>query len=192
MSAEGQILPWRVLESELILDNRWAKVRRDSCQIASGLIIPDYFYWEGGDFVQVLALTTTNDVVLTRQYKHGVKEVVLELPAGFIDADDENPLLAAQRELREETGFAGGEWTSLGALNVSSAKATTRAFVFLAQNVSLVGTQKLDPNEEIECSQVSIPEFKKLIASRAIHDSNSIATAFLAFNVLESHAGADH
>jgi ADP-ribose pyrophosphatase len=65
------IHPWRILETKLVLDSRWARVRLDSCELASGLTIPDYYYWEGGDFAQVFALTQSGEVLLTRQYKHG-------------------------------------------------------------------------------------------------------------------------
>jgi 8-oxo-dGTP pyrophosphatase MutT (NUDIX family) len=105
----------------------------------------------------------------------GVKEVTLELPAGLIDPGDKSPLEAAKCELREETGYAGGKWISLEALNVSSAKATTRAMVFLARDVALTSAQNLDRNERIECVQVSLEEFMKLISNGAIHDTSSIA-----------------
>jgi len=180
------IRPWRVISSELVFDNRWARVRRDSCDLGNGVTIPDYFYWQGGDFVQVFALTTSGEVLLTRQYKHGVKEIVIELPAGLIDLTDESPLAAAKRELSEETGYSGGRWTPLGILNVSSAKATTRAFSFLALEVMLVSQQQLDSTEQIECLRVSQDSFMKMIVSGTIHDSSSLATSFLAFNAKEA------
>ncbi|HWG20070.1 MAG TPA: NUDIX hydrolase [Terracidiphilus sp.] len=176
---------WRVQESELVLNNRWAKVRRDSCELANGVLIPDYYYWEGGDFAVVFALTVNGEVLLTRQYKHGVREITLELPAGLIDAEDESPLMAAHRELREETGYAAGEWSSLGTLNVSSAKATTRAYIFLACEVTAAGAQSLDQNEEIECLEVSLEEFRRLVLCGSIHDASSIAAGFLALNLLQ-------
>ena len=185
MSESGRNMqPWRILNSEFVLNNHWAKVRKDSCETANGLLIPDYYYWEGGDFAQIFALTENDDVLLTRQYKHGVKEVALELPAGLIDPSDESPLAAAKRELSEETGYTGGEWTSLGELNISSAKATTRASAFLARNVIPTGQQKLDPNEDIVCLRVCLGELIRLISDGAIHDTPSIAVAFLALRML--------
>jgi 8-oxo-dGTP pyrophosphatase MutT (NUDIX family) len=178
------IHPWRILHSERVLDNHWAKVRKDSCELESGLTVPDYYYWEGGDFALIFALTVSGEVLLTRQYKHGVKEITLELPAGLIDSADESSLAAAQRELREETGYAGGEWRSLGELNISSAKSTTRASAFLARNVEMTGAQKLDRNERIECVSANLAELMRLIEDRTIHDAPSIATIFLALRAL--------
>src|ERR1700733_14757048 len=94
------IKPWHILKSKLVFDNRWAKIRLDECELPNGQVVPNYYYWEGGDFAQVFALTTANEVILTRQYKHGVKEIVTELPAGLIDSN-ETSIAAAKRELRE-------------------------------------------------------------------------------------------
>ena len=174
-----QEMVWRVIQSELALSNKWAKVRCDTCELPNGTVIPDYFYWEGGDFVQIFAVTPSNEVVLTRQYKHGVKEIVTELPAGLIDRS-ETPLLAAKRELTEESGYTAPIWVNLGVLNVSSAKATTRAHVFLAKDASQTFEQQLDANEEIEVILVNSEQLHALIATREIKDSSSLATTLLA------------
>ena len=176
---------WQVSHSDLVLNNKWAKVRRDTCVTATGNKVEDYYYWEGGDFAQVFALTDDGRVLLVRQYKHGVKEVVLELPAGLVSAgDDDSPLATARRELLEETGFEAREWRDLGRLNVSSAKATTRAYPFLATNTQRVGEPKLDENEDIEVALVKIPDLLDLISTGAVRDSNSIACCLLALRVL--------
>jgi ADP-ribose pyrophosphatase len=177
------IRPWLVRKSQLILDNRWAKVRLDECELPDGKVVPDYYYWEGNDFAQIFALTSTNDVVLTRQYKHAVKEIVTELPAGLIDLNEE-PLAAAKRELEEETGYTATEWVELGQLNVSSAKATTRASAFLAKDVQKTTDAKLDSTEEIEILIVTIDELLDLMSEGAIRDANSVATTLLALRAL--------
>jgi len=184
MTFEKRIERWQVKDSELALNHRWAKVRRDTCILPNGFEINDYYYWEGGDFAQVFALTPENQVVMVRQYKHGVKEIVLELPAGMIDADDTNPLATARRELMEETGFEASEWQKLGVLNVSSAKSTTRAYPFLAQNARQVREANLDDNEAIEIMLCSIPELLNFITKGEIRDSNSIAACLLALRSL--------
>jgi len=177
-------MPWRVRRSNLVLSNRWARVRRDECELPDGHLIGDYYYWEGGDFAQVFAITAAEEIVLTRQYKHGVKEVVLELPAGLIEASDRKPLATAKRELREETGFTGGRWLPLGRFNVSSAKAATRSHSFLANGVARKHEQRADPKEVVDVTLVGKSELCELIAAGAIRDANSIATSFRAFQVL--------
>lgn len=181
---EERIENWVVKDSTLVLDHRWAKVRRDVCILPGGFEIDDYYYWEGGDFAQVFALTSENQVALVRQYKHGVKEIVLELPAGMIENADVNPLDTARRELLEETGFEASEWRALGVLNVSSAKATTRAYPFLALGAQQIDQPSLDVTEAIQVIQCSIHEVLDLITKGEIRDSHSIATCFLALRAL--------
>lgn len=181
--SNNSIRPWRIRKSQLILDNKWAKVRQDECELPGGVVVPDYYYWEGGDFAQVFAVTSTNEVLLTRQYKHGVKEVVTELPAGLIDLN-EAPIAAAKRELEEETGYTAMEWVELGQLNVSSAKATTRASAFLAKDAQKTTDAKLDFTEEIEVLVVTIDELLDLISQGSIRDANSVATTLLALRAL--------
>ncbi len=179
------IHPWKVLYSKLVLNSPWAKVRCDKCELPNGKTIPDYYYWEGGDYVQIFALTPTNEVVMTRQYKHGVKEVVLELPAGMINSKNETPLAAAQRELSEETGYIGKNWIGLGTLNVSSAKSTTRAYAFLLKNAERIVEAHPDETEMIEVCLPKLDELRDLVARNEIRDAGSVATIFLAMQNLE-------
>jgi ADP-ribose pyrophosphatase len=181
---EKNLEKWQVKESIRVFDCPWAKVRRDSCVLPDGSEIDDYYYWEGGDFAQVFALTEDSQVILVKQYKHGVREIVLELPAGMIETDDSSPLVTAQRELLEETGFEARTWRSLGILHVSSAKATTLAHPFLAKNALWIQSPHLDDGEDIQLIFCSIPEVLNLIAKGTIRDANSIATCFKALQAL--------
>jgi len=95
--------PWRVLKSALVLDNAWARVRKDRCALPNGTVIQDYYYWEGGDFAITFAVTEQEEVLLVRQYRHGPREVVVEIAGRLINTEKESPMEAAQRELLEET-----------------------------------------------------------------------------------------
>jgi 8-oxo-dGTP pyrophosphatase MutT (NUDIX family) len=172
--------PWRTLSSELVLDNRWARVRRDICELPNGHIIPDYYYWEGGDFAQVFALTASNQILLIRQYRQAIKQVVLELPGGLLDPADPDPLQTARRELEEETGYTSQNWTRLGALSLSASKSTMRAHAFLAQNVTPSSATTHELTEDLEIVLVSLDEFHQLVSTGAINDACSIAITHMA------------
>ena len=181
---EKKVAKWQTKDSVLVLDNRWAKVRRDVCMLTDGTEIDGYYYWEGGHFAQIFALTPEDQVILVRQYRHGVKEVNVELPAGLIDSYDLNALKNAQQELLQETGFEAETWTSLGVLHTSPAKSTTCSYHFLAKNAKKVQNPHLDETEAIEVILCPIAEVLSMIAKGEIQDSNSVATCLLALQAL--------
>src|ERR1700761_4271663 len=82
------------------------RVRSDTVELPDGTIIENYFVRESRGFAVIAAVTPERDVVLVRQYKHGIATITLELPAGMIDPG-ETPESCATRELAEETGYAG-------------------------------------------------------------------------------------
>lgn len=175
---------WQVIRSKRVLSNRWAQVNKDVCRLPNGSVLEDYYYWVGGDFCQAVAVTDDRLVLLVEQYKHGVKEIVLELPGGLIDDEEASPLSAAQRELREETGYTSDHWSKLTYLHVSSAKATTKAHLFLATNATKVSDPSFDANEQIRVVAVPIEELMSLIQKGRIRDASSVAGCLLALTNL--------
>jgi ADP-ribose pyrophosphatase len=97
---------WKVLASHNAFDHRWYVVRRDTLQLPDGTI-DDYFVSVRPDVAVVVALDRSGQMVMVRQYKHGVREMTLEFPAGTFE--DEQPEAAALRELEEETGYIPGK-----------------------------------------------------------------------------------
>src|SRR5947209_2135944 len=83
LTSEERLLiqPWTLLSSEMAFDHRWYKLRRDTVKLPNGRIVDDYFVSQRPNVAIAVPLTTENNVVLVRQYKHGVQAITLEFPA---------------------------------------------------------------------------------------------------------------
>ena len=95
---------WEIIESAYLIRRPWLTARRDRVKLPTGVEIPEYYILEYPDWVNVIAITKEGKFVLVRQYRHGIKETRYEICAGVCETGEE-PLLSAQRELYEETGY---------------------------------------------------------------------------------------
>jgi 8-oxo-dGTP pyrophosphatase MutT (NUDIX family) len=96
--------PWKLLDTEYLVDAPWLKVAKEKCELPNGKIIDDFYTLWQPDWVLILARTTEGKWVMTEQYRHGTGKITLEFPAGIIDKG-ETPEQAALRELQEECGY---------------------------------------------------------------------------------------
>lgn len=96
--------PWKLLNTEYLVDAPWLKVAKEKCELPNGKIIDDFYTLWQPDWVLILARTTEGKWVMTEQYRHGTGKITLEFPAGIIDKG-ETPEQAALRELQEECGY---------------------------------------------------------------------------------------
>ena len=101
--SKKELKKWEILKSKRIIDNKYLKVRQDTVRLPDGTIYNDYYVREEKGWSAIFCLTEDGKVVLNRQYKHGIGEIVLELPAGRIE-EGESPEESIKRELEEETG----------------------------------------------------------------------------------------
>lgn len=174
---------WKLLSSKMALDNRWFKVRQDKVQLPNGKILDDYFVWESGDVAMVVSITSDNKIVLVKQYKHGSQQIMIECPAGYTN-DSEDPLLAAKRELVEETGYEIKTIEPLAKLINAPTKENGIIHVFLARVGKKVIKQNLDVSEEIEILEVPVPDVLKMIENGEIWATASISAIFISLNKL--------
>lgn len=127
------------------------------------------------DWVNILAFTVDGLAVAVRQYRFGTASMTLELPAGVVD-NGEAPLRAAMRELLEETGYAAGEWVSLGSCASNPALMDNRTHLFLALCCSPARAQEPDPHEEIEVVLLEQDELLNRIRTQQIDHAIAMAT----------------
>ena len=146
------IKPWKVLETSYFRP----RFRIDKCELSNGNLL-DATILEFRSWANVLALTKNGEVVLVKQYRHGVCEVLLEFPGGVVD-DGEDPLEGAKRELLEETGYTVSDITFVGKLYPNPALQTNTLYCFLALGAEKAGEQNLDAGEDIEVQLVPLNE----------------------------------
>jgi 8-oxo-dGTP pyrophosphatase MutT (NUDIX family) len=146
------ITPWKILESSYLRK----RIRVDKVELSNGKTFEPMVF-EFRNWANVIALTKDQQVVLIKQYRHGVQQVLWEIPGGVIE-DGEDPRIGAQRELLEETGYATSNIVQVGRLYPNPANQINFIYSFLALDVELVGGQHLDAAEEIEVHLVPLDE----------------------------------
>lgn len=180
----SSIQPWKIINSQLVFDHQWCKVRQDEVELASGKVIDDFFVNVRPDIVLVLAVTQNQEIVFVRQYRHGVGEILLELPGGSFNSQIENSLTAARRELEEETGYVAPQMRLLSTLYDNPVKDTNKIHLIIAENAHPSGTQQLDVTEDVEIVLIPLEKVLERISTGEICVSGTIAALFLGLNFL--------
>ena len=122
--------PWTTLQRRVEFSGGPIReIARETVQLPDGRIIDDFYTARMGDYALIYAVTTEGKVLVLRQYKHGVGRVCLTFPGGYI-APGEDPSVAAERELIEETGYRGGAVTSLGSFVTNANQGCNTAHLF--------------------------------------------------------------
>lgn len=174
MNPDTDPQPWQVESSEYIHQLPWFTVRKEAIRMENGGTIPNYFLFEYPSWINVVAVTTEGELVLIRQYRHGIGGVHYELCAGVVDPGEE-PLVAAQRELLEETGFGGGEWQLIMTSSANPGTHTNLTYSYLATGVTPKQAQHLEHTEEITVHVVSAQRAYEIISQGEMMQSLHLA-----------------
>ena len=135
-------------------------------------------------WINVVAITPQDEVVLVKVYRHGIRQTVLEIPSGGVEASDGSILDAARRELLEETGYGEGEFVETGRLSPNSANHTNTVHCFLATGVQHINEPALDETERLEIVTMPLWEVIKLARSNGLFQSLHLASLFFALDKL--------
>ena len=126
---------WKVLKSEYLSSQPWFTVRREEVELPNGNRIPEYYIFEYPEWINVIAITKEQKFVFVSQYRHGLGITAHELCAGVCEKEDASPLVSAQRELLEETGYGNGNWSELMVIGVNPSTHTNLTYCYLATDV---------------------------------------------------------
>lgn len=141
----------------------------------------DFYILESADWVNIIPITQEGEVILIRQYRHGIQDMALEIPGGIVEPDD-TPREAALRELEEETGYRAEQISALDHVWPNPAFLDNRCYTFLARDASPTGDQMPDEKEDIEVLPVPLERIPDMIRLGEIRHSLVIA-AFYKFQL---------
>lgn len=170
-------------ESELIFDGVVVHLYRDTVTLPNGgESVREYVKHLGA--VCVIPITEKGEVILERQYRYAVGETLVEIPAGKLDSADEDPLEAAKRELREETGAVADEIIDMGVYYGSPAIMGEKIRMYMARGLSF-GENDLDKDEFLEVFKLPLDEAVEMVLRGEIPDGKTQAAILRAKMMLE-------
>jgi ADP-ribose diphosphatase len=185
-NSEELRMQWEVENSDRVFKDRWLNVRADRCRMPGGKIVEPYYVLEYPDWINVFGITRENEVVLVRQYRHGIGKTVVELPSGTVERQDRSPLEAARRELLEETGYTSDRFIKTGIVSPNPSNQNNLAHCFLARNLEWVQPPQLDDTEEIETVLVPLANALKMLQQGEFLQAIHVSSIYYAMNCLET------
>lgn len=165
------IKPWQIIESKLAGDFRIFKLREERKISPRTGREHDVYVIDSANWVNVIAATPDDQLVMIEQFRHGSNTVELEIPGGIIDAKDASPVAAGIRELREETGYEGDDAQIIGTIYPNPAIMSNTCYTAFVRNCQLRHPVEWDHGEDIVTRLVPIADVPKLVASGQIRHS---------------------
>jgi ADP-ribose pyrophosphatase len=176
---------WKTLSSKYLNKHVYFTARQDRCEMPDGKFVDPYFVVELPTSVCALAVTENNEAILVEQYRHPVKETLLEIPGGFVDTGEPSDKAIA-RELLEETGYAFTDIHFVGRIAANPGVLDNYTDLYLALGGRKTAAQQLDHNEEIAIKLFPLEEVRRMLLRNEIKQSLHATCMFYAFNKLDS------
>ena len=180
--SEKKRLSEKTLSSEDIFDGVILHVKRDMVSLSNGsTTVREVIRHIGA--VCVIPVTENNEVIMERQYRYPLDRVILEIPAGKLDAPDEDRLSAIKRELREETGYTADEWTELGDFHPAPAYSDEYITMYMARGLHK-GQQDLDADEFLDVYAIPLSDLVADVMAGRISDAKTQVCILKAARIL--------
>jgi ADP-ribose pyrophosphatase len=186
---EPGLPPWARIDREAVYRTRIFDLQRQRSRSPRTGREHDFFVLDACDWVNIIPVTAAGEVVLIRQYRHGVEDFTLEIPGGMVDATDASAQVAAVREMLEETGYGSDDVISLGSIHPNPAIQANRCHTFLARGAELRQEPSFDGTEETEVVLEPLARVPELI--RAGHISHALVVVAFHWLHLDDPRAAD-
>ena len=175
---------WKLIKSEPAIDLNIVKIRHDFYKNPRNQQVVKTIAIEGNNAANVIAKTSAGKIILVRQFRFGIGDYTLEIPGGMID-EGEDVLKAAQREVREETGYVGENWQYLGNVLANPVWMDSTIHHYYMDNAILKYELELDEAEDVEIILLSPEEVYQKIENGTIKHPHTISAFFFARKVLK-------
>lgn len=159
---------WRRISKASVFKTRIFDLHLEKSECLRTGAVQDFYYIHCYDWVNVIALTPEEKLVMIRQFRHGSGNLEIEVPGGGIDRLDADPVAAGARELLEETGYRGGRGRIIGQVCPNPALQNNLCFTVMFEQCVKVVAPDLEDTEEIETELVSLPELEHLVIAGQI------------------------
>jgi ADP-ribose pyrophosphatase len=137
--------------------------------------------FESRDASNVIAVTSSSEIIMVKQFRYGIEEYTLELPGGLVD-EGETHMQAAIRELEEETGYTGTDWEFFTKIAQQPVFIDSYIHTFYCKNAKLEKIKKMDHGEHTEVVLISTTDLKKMLMEDSFihpHAYSALAKFFL-------------
>lgn len=175
MEKEDQVLQEITLQKQSIYEGRVVRLELDTVRLPNGKTAQREIVHHPGA-VAILAVTEENRVVLLRQFRKPCEQVLVEIPAGKLEAG-EDPLSCAKRELQEETGFTAGTWKLLHRFFTSPGFADEQLHLYMASDLTK-GSNHLEEDEFVQLFTANPEEVQRLLTEDQIHDAKTLIALY--------------
>lgn len=183
--AEDNLKKWETTNSTYLVNDRWMKLRADTCITSTGHELSPFYVIEYGDWVNCLVLSDDNEVTLLRHYRHGIDDYVLEIVGGGIDKG-EAPEAAIRRELEEELGLRGATLHATGACYANPSNQTNKTHCFVAIGGTFDGNREDEPGADFQVVKMPLKELEEIIEQQTeTMQSLHLTSIFFALNYLK-------
>ncbi len=161
---EERVQPWKIRSREIVLSQPpYLVVENHTVELPDGRVIPEWAWIITPDFINVVAMADTGEFLCFRQTKYAVDGTSLAPVGGYLELG-EDPLVAAKRELLEETGYAADDWVALGSYAIDGNRGAGTGHLFLARGARRVAEIHADDLEEQELMLLSRAELADALA----------------------------
>lgn len=192
MDQKKDPLAWEEVQTEHLVQDQWIDFKKTSFRFPDGSVFEPFYTYSRRDYVVIVASDTDGNYICVRQFRQGIREVTTEFPAGGIEREDgkeyrsagealaEDALVAAKRELLEETGYESVEWTHLLTIPSNANMSDNYAYLYYAKNCVKVAGQALDETEFLEVKLHTGAEIEQMIAEGSFQQAMHVTAWLLA------------